>query len=255
LRHPYQVRRLRSVFGSGRACRNSCDFRTAVNSASPRARRKALRGTWPRARRDAPRAPGAAQAARDSRPDSRHSPPGRPRLYRSRQAPALAPVACSRRMPLTITAITAAPPPHPPYITPSPQTPPFSHIIPYPPPPTRPRPAPAPAPVERHETPDPVRPNAVDPRFHCVLRPAPCGLRAASGSRPSAPHSAQPTRANPSANRTNAEPERKPRNPLICGKPFLAAGNTLAITLSCQPRDQARSVSRVFRVRCHIVTC
>ena len=30
-----------------------------------------------------------------------------------------------------ITAIAAAPPPHPPYITPSPQTPPFSHIIPY----------------------------------------------------------------------------------------------------------------------------
>ena len=27
------------------------------------------------------------------------------------------------------------------------------------------------------------------------------------------------------------------------------------ITPSCQPREQARSVSRVFRVRCHIVTC
>src|SRR6185369_9519646 len=81
----------------------------------------------------------------------------------------------------------------------------------------QPTPPPAPDPVERHETRDPVRPDAVDPGFHyalrpapCVLRPAPSARRPASGSRPPRHHSAQSTRANPSASRTNAEPERKP---------------------------------------------
>jgi hypothetical protein len=159
------------------------------------------------------------------------------------------------------------------------KTPPFSHIIPYPPPQlARPRPRPrsrprsrcrcrlrlpAPAPAERHETPDPVRPNAVDPRFHCVLRhasgalrPAPCArARRPAAGRPGT-HSAQPTRANPSANRTNAEPERKPSaTPSFAANLFSQPVMPPPITLSCQPRDQARSVSRVFRVRCQLVTC
>jgi hypothetical protein len=111
-----------------------------------------------------------------------------------------------------------APPSHPPYITPSPQTPPFSHIIPYALPPSRPRspPAPrptlapgfplpslpAPDPVERHETPDPVRSDAVDPRFHCVR--------------------------DPPARTRNANRARTERNPLIRGKPFLTASNPSA---------------------------
>ena len=188
LRHPYQVRRLRSVFGSGRACRNSCDFRTAVIPATRR---------------------GAGRLAQPTR-DSRHSPPGHPRLYRSRQAPAIAPVACSRRMPLShhghrgrataSPALYHAPPPNPTFL------------------PHRPVPAipnsPAPPPGSRRRfpwnamTPNPLRPNAVDPRFHYVRRPAPCARRPAAG-RP-ATHSAQPTRAKPECHRTNAEPEPKP---------------------------------------------
>jgi hypothetical protein len=97
LRHPYQVRRLRSVFGSGRACRNSWDFRTAVISASPlaspRAQLCARCGAQLCARR------GAAPVARDTRPVTRSTHHRPPRLYHSRQAPAITPVACSRRMP------------------------------------------------------------------------------------------------------------------------------------------------------------
>ena len=53
---------------------------------------------------------------------------------------------------------------------------------------------PGPLPDERHETPDPVRSGAVDSGFHCVR-----GYRA-----------------------------QTERNPLIHGKPFLAASNPLA---------------------------
>ena len=157
LRHPYQVRRLRTVFGSGRACRNSCDFRQP-----PRPERRKLPGLPAR--------------------DSRRSPPGHPRLYRSRQAPAIAPVACSCR----ITAIAAAPPPHPPYITPSPQTPPFSHIIrtrrhPHL---TRPRSPPVPASVSRARSPP------VPARRPCPLplpARAPAPVRTATSRPPGSP--------------------------------------------------------------------
>ena len=112
LRHPYQVRRLRTVFGSGRACRNSCDFR------QPRAHRGASR-------------PGNRPMTRSTHhrpPPSVPLPPG---------------PGCGF---YHIAAIMTAPPPHPPYITLSPQTPPFSHIIPYAPaPPSRPRRRPHPA--------------------------------------------------------------------------------------------------------------
>jgi hypothetical protein len=43
VRHPYQVRRLRTVFGSGCACRNSCDFRVP----DPRALRFPPSAHWP----------------------------------------------------------------------------------------------------------------------------------------------------------------------------------------------------------------
>ena len=149
--------------------------------------------------------------------------PARPRLLLLSHAPA----ACLCR----ITAIAAAPPPHPPYITASPQTPPFSHIIPYPHPQlarAAPR-IPAPDPVGRHETPDPLRSNAMDSRFHCVRRPASGALRTASGSRPPrhplrATHPCEtrvPTDRTPNPNPNRAQP-------LIRGKPFLTASNTPA---------------------------
>ena len=96
-----QVRRLRTVFGSGRACRNSCDFRQPLR-------------------------PARCEPSGLPAHDSRRSPPGTP----SSPLPP-GPGRCSCR----IAAIVAATPPHPPYITLSPQTPPFSHIIPYAPPP------------------------------------------------------------------------------------------------------------------------
>jgi hypothetical protein len=82
--------------------------------------------------------------------------------------------------------------------------------------PTRPCPPPAPAPGTGSRRRLRLRRNAMNPRIHCVPTPwipgftAPGARRPASGSRPPGTHSAQPTRANPSANRTNAEPERKP---------------------------------------------
>jgi hypothetical protein len=192
LRHPYQVRRLRSVFGSGRACRNSWDFRTAVISATPApgAKPSAAPGPAPGAApgrgrsgawRGACCGAGAAQAAEDSRPVTRGTHhratpvctvPARPRLLLLSHAPSHASVACLCR----ITAIAAAPPPHPPYITPSPQTPPFSHIIPYPPPPTSPRPPPESPPPRSGPPPGiPARPR---------IRPAPAPRAAlASGLR------------------------------------------------------------------------
>ena len=184
-------------------------------SARPRASSRARRGAGCRARRGA----GAARAARDRRTvtrDTHHRPPP---SVRSRQAPAIAPVACSRRMPVPHASVASrpsrtAPPSHPPYITPSSQTPPFPHIIPYALPPFSPAPAPAPDPVERHRTPDPVRSNPVDPRFHRVLRQP-------SAQRP------QPTRANPSA-QPNGSRAPTERNPLIRGKPFLTASNAPA---------------------------
>jgi len=251
-------------------------------------------------------APGAAQAAGDSRPVTRGT-HHRATPVCSRQAPAIAPVACSRRMPLShhghrgrataSPALYHAQPPNPTFLP--------HHPVPFtpnePPParnprppgiPARPRirpaplpslpllrasapgppPIPAPDPVERHETRDPVRPDAVDPGFHYALRPAPCVLRPApSARRPASgvlrPASGVRQQAAPAPLRAihPREPECQPnerrtrtqteRNPLIRGKPFLTASNTPPITLSCQPRDQARSVSRVFRVRCHLVTC
>jgi hypothetical protein len=193
------------VFGSGRACRNSCDFRQPLRPA----------------RRKRPGLPAR---------DSRRSPPGHPRLYRSHQAPAIAAVACSCR----ITAIAAVPPPHPPYITPSPQTPPFSHII-----RTRRHLPNSPAPAR-----GPVRPaRAVQPS---QLRPH----RTNQAPHPSQPSRQTPTRANPSASQTQTE-----RNPKFAANLFSQPVTPPPITVSCQPRHQARSVSRVFRVRCHIVTC
>jgi hypothetical protein len=319
LRHPYQVRRLRSVFGSGRACRNSWDFRTAVISASPlaspRAQLCARCGAQLCARR------GAAPVARDTRPVTRSTHHRPPRLYHSRQAPAITPVACSRRMPcrmllshhghrgprhrLTRLISRPAPKPHLSSTSSRTRTPQFARIRPprsrpaltpsspapapaprprSPParaPPARPRPrsnpalvparpsfppgprspsglvprppsfppaplpmdvmkpriqcvlaqwipgftaagprspsAPAPGlplPVERHETPDPVRSGAVDPRFHCVRHP----LRAT-----------HPTPPTPREPEPEPESERKPRanraQPPIRGKPFLTASN------------------------------
>src|SRR6185437_6520910 len=68
LRHPYQLRRLRSVFGSGRACRNSWDFRTAVISATPRPAQSPFAAPGAAVGAASGAAPAAAQAARDSRP-------------------------------------------------------------------------------------------------------------------------------------------------------------------------------------------
>ena len=96
-----QVRRLRTVFGSGRACRNSCDFRQPLR-------------------------PARCEPSGLPAHDSRRSPPGTP------SSPLPPGPGCRS---CRIAAIVAAPPPHPPYITLSPQTPPFSHIIPYAPPP------------------------------------------------------------------------------------------------------------------------
>jgi hypothetical protein len=101
---------------------------------------------------------------------------------------------------------------------------------------SRPRPRSTPDPVERHETPDPVRSDAVDPRFHYVrrptsgaLRPAPYVQRPAPGSRPPrhplrATHPPEPE-CQPNERRTRTQTER---NPLIRGKPFLTASNTPA---------------------------
>jgi len=93
---------------------------------------------------------------------------------------------------------------------------------------SRPAPDPGAGPMERHETPDPVRSDAMDPRFHCVRGPAPApshGVR-----QQAAP---APTPRNPPA-RTRVPAERTPNpnanraQPLIRGKPFLTASNTPA---------------------------
>src|SRR6185437_8565788 len=145
-------------------------------------------------------APGAAQAAGDSRPVTRGT-HHRATPVCSRQAPAIAPVACSRRMPLShhghrgrataSPALYHAQPPNPTFLphhsvpAPPQQPPPPPPAPPPPPPPPPPRsgppplpappplrasapgtpPIPAPDRVERHETPDPVRPDAMDPGF------------------------------------------------------------------------------------------
>jgi hypothetical protein len=202
------------VFGSGRACRNSCDFRTAV---IPDTRR------------------GAGRPAQPTR-DLRHSPPGHPRLYRSRQAPAIAPVACSRRMPLSHHGHRGRATASPALYHAPPQTPPFSHIIPYPPPPTRPRPPPRSrrrTPMERHEPRVHCVPTPWIPGFtaSCALRPAYSVLRPARGVRQQA--APPPAPRNPPA-RTRVPTERTPNpnanrtQPLIRGKPFLTASNTPA---------------------------
>src|SRR5204863_6862810 len=90
-------------------------------------------------------------------------------------------------------------------------------------------------PVEHHETPDPVRSDAVDPRFHCVRDPPPL-----PGSDPVERHETpDPARltpwipgftasghpgpeCQPNERRTQTQAER---NPLIRGKPFLTASN------------------------------
>ena len=181
LRHPYQVRRLRSVFGSGRACRNSCDFRTAV---IPAARR------------------GAGRPAQPTR-DSRHSPPGHPRLYRSRQAPAIAPVTSRPSRPRHRLTRLLSRPAHKPHLSPTlsrTRHPQLARAAPR---------IPAPDPLERHE-----------PRIHCVPTPwiprftSSGALRPASGSRPPrhplrATHPCEtrvPTERTPNPNANRAQP-------------------------------------------------
>ena len=116
MRHPYQVRRLRSVFGSGRACRNSCDFRQLLRPA-----RRELPGSSAR--------------------DLRRSPPGHPRPYRS---------ARPRLLLLSHHGHRGSATASPALYHAQPQTPPFSHNIPYAPtPPARPLPLPAPCPPAR----------------------------------------------------------------------------------------------------------
>jgi hypothetical protein len=220
----------------------------------PRARRKALCGTWPRARGRrlavpgvAPAAaPGAAQAAGDSRPVTRGT-HHRATPVCSRQAPAIAPVACSRRMPLShhghrgrataSPALYHAQPPNPTFLP--------HHPVPFtpnePPParnprppgiPARPRIRPAPRSPRRpcFGPPLPVRPrsrrrtlwNAMKPGIQCVLTPwirgftTPCVLRSASYIRRPAPGALRPaagrpgtTPRNPPA-RTRVPAERTP---------------------------------------------
>jgi hypothetical protein len=80
-----------------------------------------------------------------------------------------------------------------------------------------PPPLPGSDPVERHETPDPVRSDAVDPRFHDVRAPRTRNPNPEPNSEPDP----EP--------RTRTRPRTQPgRNPLIRGKPFLAASNTPA---------------------------
>jgi hypothetical protein len=198
LRHPYQVRRLRSVFGSGRACRNSWDFRTTVISATPRARRKALHGTWPRARggacRGACRGVRRGAGRRDSRPVTRGTHhratpvcavPARPRLL-------LLSHHGHRGRATASPAIYHAQPPNPTFLP---------------------------------HHPLPATPNSPAPAPGCQ----------------------------PNERRTRTQTERNP--PSFAANLFSQPVIPPPITLSCQPRDQARSVSRVFRVRCHLVTC
>jgi hypothetical protein len=144
-----------------------------------------------------------------------------------------------------------APPSHPPYITPSAQTPPFSHIIPYALPPSRPRSPPAPrprAPTLAPRLPPRSRPalapgagprwNAMKPRIQCVLTQWIPGFTAL-GDPPDAvdprfhcvggPARRSGFPVSPRPGPTRANPKRQPRanraQPLIRGKPFLTASN------------------------------
>jgi hypothetical protein len=75
---------------------------------------------------------------------------------------------------------------------------------------------------------------------------------------PPAPPRANPERQprTPTPNANQARPKHKPSaTTTFAANLFLQPATSLSITVSCQPREQARSVSRVFRVRCHIVTC
>ena len=85
---------------------------------------------------------------------------------------------------------------------------------------------PAPVPVERHDPESTASQRRGSP---VSLRPAPCALRTASGSRPPrhplrATHPCEPE-CQPNERRTRTQTER---NPLIRGKPFLTASNTPA---------------------------
>jgi len=207
LRHPYQVRRLRSVFGSGRACRNSCDFRTAVIPAAPAPGVKPFAAPGP-APGAAPAAmptaaPGAAQAARHSQPVTRGTQhratpvctvPARPRLllpsHHGHRGRATASPAFYHAQPTNPTFLPHYPVP----ATPN---------------------SPAPPPGSRRRFPW----NAMKPRIHCVPTPwipgftASCVRRPAHSVRQEAappPAPRNPPVRNPSADGTNAEPERNP---------------------------------------------
>jgi hypothetical protein len=173
------VRRLRSVFGSGRTCRNSYDFRQpcARRGASCLDRRPVTRGAHHRA------TPVCTA-------------PARPWLLLLSHAPVASRPSRPRHR---LTRLN---------IMPSPQTPPFSHIVPY---------APAPHRGPRLRPTHLARPRAVTPA---------------------------PARAN----RTNATPK-------FAANLFLQPVTPSPITASRQPPGQAGSVSRVFRVRCRLVTC
>jgi hypothetical protein len=224
-------------------------------------------------------APGAAQAAGDSRPVTRGT-HHRATPVCSRQAPAIAPVACSRRMPLShhghrgrataSPALYHAQPPNPTFLphhpvpfTPNEPRPPGIPARPESPParnprppgiPARPRIRPAPRSPRRpcFGPPLPVRPrsrrrtlwNAMKPGIQCVLtpwirgfttsgalrptsgaqRPAPCVRQQAAPAPLRAIHPREPE-CQPNERRTRTQTER---NPLIRGKPFLTASNTLA---------------------------
>jgi hypothetical protein len=66
---------------------------------------------------------------------------------------------------------------------------------------------------------------------------------------------ARTARANPARKPPNAHQAQTERNPKSAANLFSQPVTPPPITVSRQPREQARSVSRVFRVRCHIVTC
>ena len=205
MRHPYQVRRLRSVFGSGRACRNSCDFRTAVTPAAPAPGVKPFAAPGP-APGAAPAAmptaaPGAAQAARHSQPVTRGTQhratpvctvPARPRL--------LLPSPHGHRGRATAS---------PAFYHAQPTNPTF---LPHYPVPATPN-SPAPPPGSRRRFPW----NAMKPRIHCVPTPwipgftASCVRRPARCILPPASCLRRPARYV----RQQAAPPPTPRNPPV----------------------------------------
>jgi hypothetical protein len=110
-------------------------------------------------------------------------------------------------------------------------------------------------------------PSAAAPLpHHPPTPPRPC--RQPRPHRPGqAPHTPQPSRQHPPA-QTRTPAERQPsasqgrqpcanraQPPKFTANLFSQPVTAPPITVSCQPPEQARSVSRVFRVRCHIVTC